>query len=232
MSRAGSLPKASFHREVEAKFLVRSRALHDAVAALKSLGEFRVMSRRREKQSNTYFDTDDLALKKSRSVLKLRLTDRKREVTFKSEMGHRRGVSDRRELTLPIRKSQVGRFLKELLDIEPVRCARAVAERKPLKKLFTLFTDRRITILGVGRQRVELDVDRVVVRQGRKRLEHREVELENLTASPKTFRRAIAVLRRRFGARLRPSQIWKAEYGYRMASSVARDTPYTPHGRD
>ena len=213
-----SKPKAfSSHREVEAKFIVRGGALHDAVAALKSLGEFRVMSRRRERQRNAYFDTDDLALKKAHSVLKLRLTDRGQEVTFKRQMRYRRGVSNRWELTMPIRKSQVSRFLQEPLDIEPVRRARAAAGRKPLKKQFTLFTDRRITVLGVGGQRVELDVDQVAVHLGRRRLEHREVELENLTASPRTFRRAITLLRRRFGARLRPSRVWKAEYGYRIS---------------
>ena len=88
--------------EVEAKFIVRSPAVHEAAARLKRVGPFRVIRASRERQRNTYFDTADQRLKRSRSILKMREVGSKAEVTFKREILYRRGVSKRVEMTIPL----------------------------------------------------------------------------------------------------------------------------------
>ncbi|GEM_PF-214165 len=207
----------SHRTEVEAKFLVKEASVLNEVASLRSLDGFRLVKRLREKQRNTYLDTEDLALKKARAVLKLREVGGKAQLTFKSELGYFHGVSRRMEVTVPVREAQVRRlFLKGQLDIEPIHRAQALIGRRPLKGLFTLLTDRRRLILASQRDRVELDLDRVTVHttKGIAR-RHLEVELENINASPAAYKRALLALRRRFGKRLKSSRVWKAEYGFR-----------------
>lgn len=207
--------------EREARFLVDDPAVHRAAARLASLGGFAVVRRRRERQRNTYLDTEDLRLRRGRAVLKLREARRSIEVTFKQSLGYRAGVASRRELTQRIPSSKKRSALRGTLAIDPIRRARDYAGAHALRPLFTLLTDRRTLILAEGRGRVELDVDRVTFRRaGRVIAKRLEIEVENLTASPAVFRKAIAALRRRFGARLRLSPVTKFEYGLRVSRSV------------
>ena len=94
-------------KEVEAKFLVKGEALLAEASALTSLGPFCLSSRKREKQRNTYLDTPGLRLRKARGALKLRQVGRRAEVTFKRELKYRQGVSERVEVTVPLRKGQI-----------------------------------------------------------------------------------------------------------------------------
>jgi inorganic triphosphatase YgiF len=203
--------------EIEAKFLVQDPVLLEEVARITALGPFRRIRTFRQRQRNTYLDTPDLLLKRAKAVLKLRQVaaarggrtrpggalGRRAELTFKSEVGHDREISRRLELTVPI----------------PIRHARSLIGFQPLKRLFTLHTDRRRMIFAFGKQRIELDLDRVTVRKGRRIAGRRyEVEVENLSASPTLYRQALTVLRRTFGRRLRPSRIWKGEYAWEILS--------------
>ena len=205
------------HLEVEAKFLVKDRSVHDAVARLKRLDGFQIVRAARQRQRNSYFDTQDLHLRKARVILKLRQVGQKAEVTSKKELAYGRGISKRVEITVPIQRSAIPRLLKGQLDIEPVRRVRAAAGDRSIRKIFTLLTDRRVRVLALGKHRIELDIDRVTVLKGRKIVaRHLEVEVENKTASADIYQEAIAALRRRFGKGLRPSRTWKAEYGFRL----------------
>ncbi|MBI3333530.1 MAG: CYTH domain-containing protein [Candidatus Omnitrophica bacterium] len=207
------------HRiETEAKFLVREAAVHQAVGRMRRLGRFQVVERSRQRQRNTYLDTADQALRRSREVLKLRQVGRFNEVTFKREIRFRRGVSSRIEITSAISKARVPAFLNKngRLSIKPVQWARKTAGGRSLSPVFTLLTDRRKRILEWDRHRIELDLDRVTFhRPGGGRFSFLEVELENLTASPQLFHQALSALKRRFGKGLRPSRIPKAEFGFR-----------------
>jgi inorganic triphosphatase YgiF len=121
---------------------------------------------------------------------------------------------DRIELTAPVRRDKRHRKgARSLPESEPLRRARKmVGHRADLRPALTLLTDRRKQIFGRGKERVELDIDRVTVRGAGG---HTEIELENLSASPETFQEALAELRRRFGKGLVSSRLSKYDMGLR-----------------
>ncbi len=206
--------KASVERET--RFLVADASVHRAAARLTSLGSFQVIRRHHERQRNTYFDTEDLRLWRAKSVLKLRETRSIHEVTFKKSLSYRNGVASRLEVTSRIRPEQRGKVAQGTLSLGPMRRVKRVIGARPLHPLFTVVTDRTTLILAKEGQRVELDVDRVGVRKGRRIVARRlEIEVENLTASPPIFRSAITALSRRYGAHLRLSGVSKFEFGLR-----------------
>ena len=207
--------------EREARLLVQRPAVLSAVARLRTLGEFRVVSRRRERQRNTYLDTPAYQLRRRGAILKLRTVGRRVEVTFKQSRGYRRGVASRLEMTSRIRPSQMARLSRGELNLKPMRRARALIGRRALRPVVTLFTDRRVLMLAHGKHRVELDLDRVTFRKGGRIVARRdEVEVENVTASASVFRQAIAALRKQFRRDVRLSHVSKYAYGLRVAKAA------------
>jgi inorganic triphosphatase YgiF len=201
--------------EREARFLVSDPSVHRAVARLASLGAFRVIRRKRERQHNTYFDTTDMRLWRAKAVLKLRETPSTREVTFKKALAYRNGVASRLEVTSRIRPTQRALMAQGRLALAPMRRAKRIIGTHRLQRLFTIVTDRTTLILAQDGARVELDIDRVAVHKGRKMLARRlEIEVENLTAPHAVFREAMATLRRRYGRHLRLSGVSKFEFGF------------------
>lgn len=221
--RAALLTGTSVERE--ARFLVRDEATRRALVRLRDLEGFRRVRLRLERQQNTYVDTVDLRLRRARSVLKVRRVGRRVEVTFKRSLGIRRGVAHRLEVTARIQPSRVAGVLAGTLDLPPLRRVRPLIGRRALQVLFTLRTDRTILVMAEGRARVELDVDRVTFRKGgRVGARRLEVEVENLTAPPAAFTRAVAALRRRFGSAVKPTTMSKFEYGLRLATRRGRSS--------
>jgi inorganic triphosphatase YgiF len=214
--------------EREARFLILDDSARRALVRLRALDGFRRMQLRRERQQNTYLDTGDLRLRRARSVLKLRRVGGRRrvEVTFKHSLGVRRGVAHRLEITARIQPSQVARVLAGTMNIPPMRRAAALIGRRALRALFTLRTDRTILVMRQGRARVELDVDVVTFRAGgRVRARRVELEVENLSAPPAAFARAVAALRRLFGSAVKPTRVSKFEYGLRLVKRGGRSGP-------
>ncbi len=215
---------ASRHIEQEARFLVSDPDLHRALAHLETVGRFRLVSRRRERQRNTYFDTAQLHLRRGGSVLKLRQVGRSREVIFKHAVGYHRGVATHLEVAVPVTLAQRQQLPNGRLRAEPLQRARRLAGAAPLRALLTIATDRRRHCFAQGRQRVELDIDRVTLRQGSRVVAQRfEVELENLTASSAAFHAALQALRRQFGRALRPSAVSKFEFALAALTAARRD---------
>ena len=185
---------------------MRDPSLRRKIASLNSLGPFHLIRRESERQENTYWDTPDLRLRRARAALKVRRVGSRTEMTFKKEISYRRGISDRIEVTGPM---------------EPLRRARRIIGNRTLKEVLTLRTFRRKRIFSFGRQRIELDLDRVVVQRGGKPVAiHQEVELENLSASKVLFREALGALRRQFGRGLCPSRVPKYERGLRLLKKM------------
>ena len=222
-------------RETEAKFLVKDPSVCRTLKRLTTLGPFRLHRKRREVQTNVYWDTPDLRLRRARAALKLRTIGSRGELTFKREVSYRGGVSERIEVTVAVAPRRV-RGLNPRLDLEPVRRARQITGRRPWERVLTLKTVRDKRIFTDANGKIELDIDRVSVLQGRsfdpvrpeqgrrtnvaqnRRLvvTYDEVELENLDAPEAAFRRALAQLRRRFAGGLRPSRLSKYEIGLRL----------------
>jgi len=193
-------------KEVEAKFLARDPAVFKKLARLRSLGRFRLKSSRLERQQNRYLDTQDLRLRQARSILKVRQVGKKIEMTFKRELSHRGGVSERIEVTGP----------------DALLRARKIVGARPLQEILNLRTHRRRLIFVSGREEIELDLDQVdVLRGGRSVGRHWEVELENQAAGEEHFRESLAELKGSFRGELRSSRIPKVEMGLRVVKRLA-----------
>lgn len=209
-------------REVEAKFLVARPSVLEALGWLRLLGPLRRSGRSSvERQENRYWDTADFRLRRARSVLKSRRVGRRTEVTFKREVAYRRGVSERVEVTVPAGAKRPAQFLASNRPAGPVQLARKIAGTRPLREVLALRTVRRKLLFGSGKKKVELDLDRVTVLRGRRRIAvHLEVELENQGASDADFRRALKDLRRGFRGRIHPSRVSKYERGLRLLKRI------------
>ena len=179
--------------ETEAKLVVKDPAAWKELQGLKRLGPFRRILSAREAQVNTYWDTRDLRLRAGRTVLKLREVKGRAELTFKAEKSYRGGISERLEISRILDRKALRRLKQGSLEMEPVRWARALAQRRRLAPVLVLLTDRRRITAG-----------------------HLEVELENLDAPPAIYRRALKELRGRFGKGLQPSRLPKYEIGLKM----------------
>ncbi len=203
-------------QEVEAKFLVRRPHVLRELARLTALDGFRVVGRKRERQANSYWDTPGFDLRRAKAVLKLRRVGQRFELSFKKELGHSRAVSRRLEVAARLTKEKLHLLHRDKLKARPIQEARRIT-RKPLVKLFTLYTDRQKLLLAFQGHQVELALDRVTFRREGRILGRRfEVEVENLTASDRLFQTVIRALRRRFPEKLKSSRIWKGEYGFRL----------------
>ena len=194
-------------KEVEAKFLARDPAVFRKIARLRSLGRFRRKSSRLERQENLYLDTKDLRLRQARAILKTRRVGSKMEMTFKRELSHRGGVSERIEVTGPAAILRAGK----------------IVGARPLREILNLRTRRRRLIFVSGREEIELDLDRVtVLRNGKEIARHWEVELENRAAKQEHFQAALAELKRSFPVELRASRLPKVEIGLRVLKKFKR----------
>lgn len=194
-------PVKKLPREVEAKLLVRNLAVLSRLARLRFLGPFLRISSDPERQENRYLDTKDLRLRKARAVLKIRRVGGKTEITFKRELSHCGGVSERIEVTGP----------------EAVLRARKIVGSRSLQEILNLCTFRRRLLFACGKDKIELDLDQVDVFQGgRKIARHWEAELENRSAGEERFREALAELKRSFRGELRSSRVPKVEIGLRL----------------
>jgi len=240
-------------REVEAKFLVRDPAVLSRLARLRSLETFRLKSSRLELQENRYLDTKDLRLRQAKAVLKMRLRGARAEMTFKREISQRGGVSERIEVTSPLfpysapsprpltlpsppsggedkgegerTKVRGERGMGEgLFCLGAVQRARKIVGSRPLQEILNLHTRRRSLIFARGRERVELDLDRVeVFRDGKAVARYSEIELENLTASGESFRELLGWWKRSFRGEMRSSRVPKVEMGLRLLKKLEED---------
>ncbi len=207
-------------KEVEAKFLVMDPAVLSRLARLRSLGPFRRKSSRPERQENRYLDTKDLRLRQARAVLKVRRASGRSEVTFKRELSYRGGVSERIEVTAPVRiRSDCIAGIKYCV---PILRARKIVGSRPLQEILNLRTRRRSLIFTLGKEKVELDLDRVEVRRAGKTVaRYSEVELENRTAREENFMKLLAWVKRSFRGSLRASRLPKVEIGLRLLKKRA-----------
>lgn len=204
-------------RETEAKFLVQDPKLFRTLGRLSRIGRFRLQRSGTERQTNLYLDTPDLHLRRAHAALKIRRVGRRAELTFKREISYRRGVSERRELTVPLRAGQAAAAEAGRLKAEPVKIARGITGERPWRRVLILETRRRKCCFACPAGRIELALDEVRVRRKSGAVRYREVELENLGAPGPLFREALSEIRRRFGADLRPSRRSKYQIGLRLA---------------
>lgn len=206
-------------KETEAKFLVESPAAWGRIGSLRGIGALKRVGSARERQRNVYWDTSDFRLRRAHAALKLRQVGSRAELTFKRELAYVGGVSQRIEITVPVRARELQRLLSDPRANAAVRCARKIVGARPLREVLTLRTLRRKALFAPARATkarrcLELAQDQVCVERGAGVLStHREVELENRGLPESLFRQAVAGFRREFAGGVRLCRKSKYELG-------------------
>jgi triphosphatase len=122
---------------------------------------------------STYYDTADFALEQAGIAYRVRRTGKEYEATIKSDKMAASGLSQRREITVPLVDSKPILTGFENTDLP------ALTKHVPLEKLFTVKVERQVKLLRLNKDTlVELAVDQGVVKGAKKTAKIDEIELE------------------------------------------------------
>lgn len=186
---------SSGEREVEAKLAIVSqkpREVVEEVAALSSLGRFRLVSRGTLSLRDSYLDREDGALRRAGASLRIRTAGEERWITLKgaSEKDAGMGMVERDELELPWSMEALERIVAALAGLGVrLRPSGGVPDGEPLEALGALglsvvqdrATKRRVRDVvadGAEEPIAELVVDSVRYDFGGRAAWHHEVEVE------------------------------------------------------
>lgn len=204
--------------ETELKFVGPEDALARLQASPALLAYSKVEHARTRVLNATYFDTDDLALRKAGYVLRVRHEGGRFVQTVKTINGA--SVATRTELKSLVRKQRPN--IKTIED-ETVRAAVGkLLRRRKLRPVFTTETRRTtMRIMPDADSEIEVAFDRGAIKCGETALAIHEVELELLKGSPASLVACARTLM--MGSDLVLSLQSKSERGYvqvRQASSL------------
>ncbi len=198
----------SIPEEIEAKLLVPSAAVLDAIAEIEQLGAHRLRARGTARLHSVYLDTRDMTLAQQGVALRLRRRGRRWEATVKWSGRVRGTVHQRPELTVPLPRAphlpcavpaglrpQLGALLgrRRLVPILVTRIERRLFDVLAHE---TDITQSESTVIA------ELALDRVRLmapeRPRRALATYREVEIEARRGTPRDIRSLTALLQERF----------------------------------
>ncbi len=205
--------------ETEVKFVFTDPSAWARLCRLTTLGPLRRTRQARELQKNIYWDTPDRQLFRKKAVLKLRLVRGGRsELTFKKESSRQGSISNRIEVTVPVRMIPLGAVMPAAwLELEPVQRARALVPSTKWVPVLTMETDRIRIFFSGGRPVLEMDLDSVrVARGGRVALKHRELELENIALPPQQFSEIVAAFKKEWAKKLKTSRFSKQQIAFQL----------------
>lgn len=194
-------------REIELK-LDLSEVSAEALSRWGGLPEREDVSR----LHSVYFDTPDGKLAERGMSLRIRKDGKRRIQTVKADGGTAAGLFARREWEMPVRGS-----VPVLDDRTPVAVllGDAVGQVAPA---FEVDVERTRWILAEGEARVELVLDRGIVRAGEREAALCEIELELMAGPPAVL---FGIARRIDGeVPVRPGIFSKSDRGYRLRDAI------------
>lgn len=167
--------------ESEIKFTVSGPGVFDRIAALREIASFEARDMGIHRHRDTYYDTDDLLLLRSKIVLRLRESATGAVLTFKAQAPGGKGYFRRVEIEAPVSLSageiKTGRFP----DCPPVQELRKHTGAVLLRPSLEIVNDRRIIRLCLsGIPRFEMALDDVTFSGPRGKARVHELEVESL----------------------------------------------------
>ena len=200
--------------EVELKFELSPQA-HAAFRRHPALGSSRPKT---TQLVATYFDTDELDLRRREMALRLRRAGKRWFQTLKAGRSGAAGLHSRNEWEFERDEPRL-----DLGLLEGTPFSEAALEPAALREFFTVEFRRTAWEIEVSAgNRVEVALDRGEVRHGERIEIISEVEIESLAGDPvAVFELAEQLLPTEGLATLRPSATTKAQRGYRLASAEA-----------
>jgi inorganic triphosphatase YgiF len=185
--------------ESEIKFTVPDRTVFDQIASLREIAAFEARNRGIHRHRDTYFDTGDLLLLRSKVVFRLRESRKGAVLTFKAQATGGGDFYRRVEVEAPanVPAEDIERGL--LPPVPPVEELRKRFGNPSLFPALTVENNRRIiTLSRLDIPRFELDLDDVVFSGPRGKAGVLELEVESLGWEDDSLRDIGAWLRARF----------------------------------
>ena len=185
--------------ESEIKFTVTDRETLDSIAALREVASFAARDTGIHGHLDTYFDTDDLLLLRSKIVLRLREGKKGAVLAFKAQAPGGSGFFRRIEVEAPVALSVADIEAGRLPDIPPVQELWKLTGHVVLVSSLTVDNLRRIIMLSkIGIPRFEMALDDVTFSGPRGSAHVYELEVESLGWEDDALRGIGAWLRERF----------------------------------
>lgn len=167
--------------ESEIKFTVADSGVFDRIAALSEIASCDAADRGVHNHRDTYFDTDDLLLLRSKIIFRLREKAAGAMLSFKAQAAGGGDFYRRLEVESPAEVSVAEIESGRLPDLPPVQELRKRAGNARLAPALTVDNRRRIIILSrCGVPRFELALDEVTFAGPRGSARVRELEVESL----------------------------------------------------
>jgi len=162
---------------------------------------------------NQYFDTDDLALNRSRAALRIRKSQHGYKQTLKNKGQAIAGLHQRGEWEYDIAGPQIDwQLFPEELNIDPQL-------KNAIKPLFKTDFTRHVWIKKFGESEIELVLDQGSIHSSHKHYPLCEIELELMSGKAEDLFGFASVLAKQLP--LVPCDINKAERGYGLESNVS-----------
>ncbi|MHB9029189.1 MAG: CYTH domain-containing protein [Candidatus Latescibacterota bacterium] len=185
--------------ESEIKFTVPDRSIFDQIAALREVASFEARNWGIHHHRDTYFDTGDFLLLRSKVVFRLRESRKGAVLTFKAQAPGGGGFYRRVEVEAPTGASVEDIGSGSLPRVPPVDELRKRFGNLPLLPALTVENNRRvITLSRIGIPRFELDLDDVTFSGPHGKAGVLELEVESLGWEDASLRDIGAWLRKRF----------------------------------
>jgi inorganic triphosphatase YgiF len=167
--------------ESEIKFTIPDRETLDRIAALREVASFAARDTGIHGHRDTYFDTEDLLLLRSKVVFRLREGKKGAVLTFKAQAPGGNGFFRRVEVEAPVFLTVADIEGGRLPDIPPVQELRKLAGGIALRPALTVDNRRRIILLSkIGIPRFEMALDDVTFSGPRGTARVFELEVESL----------------------------------------------------
>ena len=185
--------------ESEIKLTVPDRETLDCIAALREVASFTAVDTGIHRHRDTYFDTEDLLLLRSKLVFRLREGKKGAVLAFKAQAPGGSGFYRRIEVEAPVSLSIADVEGGRLPDIPPVQELRRLIGIVALRPALTVDNRRRIIHLSkIGIPRFELALDDVTFSGPRGTAHVFELEVESLGWEDDALRDIGTWLRERF----------------------------------
>lgn len=185
--------------ESEIKFTVPDHETLDRIAALRDVASFEARDTGIHGHRDTYFDTEDLTLLRSKIVFRLREGKKGAVLAFKAQAPGGSGYFRRIEVEAPVSLSIADVEAGRLPDIPPVQELWKQTGHVALYPALTVNNRRRIVNLSkIGIPRFELALDDVTFTGPRGNAHVLELEVESLGWEDAALRDIAVWLRERF----------------------------------
>ncbi|MFC1698057.1 CYTH domain-containing protein [Nanoarchaeota archaeon] len=206
--------------EIESKFIAPNERIYSGLEK-RGFGVYKVLKIAQKHNLDTYFDTEDHHLYRSKITYRLRVVNKKKiKVTFKRKVSTKGSLYKREEFEETINENDLNDFHERTLKIQPVHEINQFIGDRLLHKALVVNNNRTVVILQTpSGHEIEMALDRIVYSgvHGKAKRSF-EIELESINATEREIQDAATALNNAY-PRLVPSPDSKYNRGLKLVGA-------------